>query len=120
MDNDLDRLFDPYRCRQLLAELLTDWWPADHGDNKNGVDTFRRWAYEDPSNNLHTEPLFVAYHEPDLQITELVIPAGATSGETMPVTFTVTNLGTRNTRQDGRTGCSSRATFARRPRPATQ
>ena len=46
--NDASPLFDPFGCRILK----TDWWPADQGNNDSWLDHFRRWAYEDPTNNL--------------------------------------------------------------------
>src|SRR5262249_51371915 len=39
------------------------------------------------------------YREPDLKVTSLVIPESAASGQAIPVSFTIANLGTRATRE---------------------
>ena len=85
----------PYQCRLVRY----DGWPADRGNNDDWVSWFGRWAHEDPSNNIYGQHIPITYREPDLQVTDLVIPTGATSGETIDVTYTVSNLGTRRTRQ---------------------
>ena len=95
--NDLSCFFDPFRCRLLL----TDWWPANSGGNSAWLSHFRRWAHEDPFNNRAQQPITITYQEPDLQVTELVVPSDATSGQTIPISFTVTNEGNRDTRQSG-------------------
>ncbi|MCU0981341.1 MAG: hypothetical protein MUF25_19485, partial [Pirellulaceae bacterium] len=77
--------------------LQTDWWPADGSSangvwvsNDNWVKYFQRWAYEDPRNNLARAAVSVTYYEPDLRVSQLVVPATASSGQTVPVSFTVT------------------------------
>jgi subtilase family serine protease len=85
---------DPYSSR-ILRE---DWYPADKGDNSELLEYFRRWAYENPKNNLATAPIKIEFFEPDLTVTELIVPDLAFSGETIEVTYTVTNVGTRETR----------------------
>src|SRR5262249_27079822 len=85
--------YDGYKTVQ------TGWWPAEHGANEDLLDTFSRWAYEDPRNNVYRAPRPVTYYEPDLVISNLQVPATATSGQTVTVTFKVTNLGTRDTRE---------------------
>src|SRR5262249_27510717 len=79
--------------------VQTGWWPADRGDNQGLLDQFSRWAYEDPRNNVYRTPIHVTYYEPDLVIGNLQVPAAATSGQTVNVTYTVTNQGTRDTRE---------------------
>jgi subtilase family serine protease len=80
--------------------LRKDWWPADLGFNARWLEHFKSGAFEDPYNNLNPEPMTVTYYEPDLVVTDLTLPADAMSGQTIPVTFTVSNLGTRDTRED--------------------
>ncbi len=89
-----NELADPYRSRILLQ----DWYPADKGDNKQLLQYFQRWAYENPKNNLATAPIKINFFEPDLEVTQLKLPEKAFSGETIEVTYTVSNLGTRDTR----------------------
>ena len=46
------------------------------------------------------QTLPVIYREPDLQVTNLVVPATPPhSGDTIPVSWTVTNVGNRDTRE---------------------
>ncbi len=109
--NDLSPLFFPYQAYQEM----TGWWPGapanadptldllshapvNAGDNSDLVSFFTHWAYENPTNNRYQQPLQITYREADLQITNLQVPAGATSGQTIPVTYTVTNEGNRATR----------------------
>ncbi|MCU0870895.1 MAG: putative Ig domain-containing protein, partial [Pirellulaceae bacterium] len=93
--NDTTPLFFPMQARILQ----TGWWPAHAGNNAAWLAEFERWAYEDPTNNLAQRPLSVTYREPDLAVTQLDVPAQLHSGETIAVTMTVTNVGTRDTRQ---------------------
>ena len=86
---------DPYR-----RTVNTGWWPAEHGRNDEWLETFSRWAFEDPRNNVLAAPMPVQYYEPDLVVSDPVVPAGVTSGETVTIAFTVTNEGTRATRSD--------------------
>ena len=80
-------------------------WPPQAGKNRSVLgaypsrEFFEAHAFEDPNNNLFRQPIPVTYREPDLQIVDLVVPTGVDSGETFPVTFTVQNVGTRDTRQ---------------------
>jgi len=80
--------------------LWKDWWPANVGFNATWLEHFKSGAFEDPHNNLNPAPVAVMYYEPDLVVTNLVLPGDAMSGQTIPVTFTVANLGTRETRED--------------------
>ncbi|MCA9198980.1 MAG: hypothetical protein KDA87_15640, partial [Planctomycetales bacterium] len=93
--NDLSPYFYKYESRILR----TEWWPGNRGSNDSLVEYFQRWAFEDPRNNLHSQKVDIEYREPDLQVTELIIPPGAVSGSTLDVNYTVTNLGTRATRE---------------------
>ncbi|KKK55459.1 hypothetical protein LCGC14_3074340, partial [marine sediment metagenome] len=95
--NDLDPTMFPLQSRSLR----TGWWPADSGSNAQWLGTFSRWADENPHNNLSRTDIPVTYREADLQVTELTVPAAAMSGETITVSYQVTNEGLRDTRQDG-------------------
>src|SRR5262249_37751679 len=55
----------------------------------------------DTTNNLEQKLISITYREPDLQVTDMIAPPQASSGETIPVKFSVTNLGTRDTRSGG-------------------
>ena len=92
--NDLSCLFSPLECRLLL----TDWFPGDTGDNTSRLAEFRRWAFEDPTNNLHNEPMTVEFFEPDLRVTDITPLGIAESGKGLEVQYTVSNEGTRATR----------------------
>ena len=94
-NNELSCKAYPYQCRLIR----NDGWPADSGSNDYWLSWFERWAFDDPSNNLGQHPISITYREPDLEITDLVIPPNADSGDTIPVTFTVTNTGNRETRE---------------------
>ncbi len=96
--HDAHNDYNPFLFPYLARVLLTDWWPADSGSNASWIDHFSRWAFEDPTNNLSITPMEVTYREPDLEFTRLEVPAGATSGQSIEVPFTVTNTGTRATR----------------------
>src|SRR5581483_3330787 len=70
------------------------------GSNDGSRDFFGTDGYEDPTNNQGVGTLPVIYREPDLQITNLLVPATPPhSGDTIPVTWTVTNAGNRDTRE---------------------
>lgn len=57
-------------------------------------------GYEDATNNLGSGTLPVIYREPDLKVTGLAVPGSAPhAGDTLPVTWTVTNIGNRDTRE---------------------
>ncbi|NLS91835.1 MAG: hypothetical protein GXX96_06600, partial [Planctomycetaceae bacterium] len=88
-----------YSIAPVAGTLDTSWWPADSGSNENWRSYFERRPFEDPRNNLASVHLPVTYYEPDLLVTDLVVPTGATSGETVPIAFTVLNDGVRATRQ---------------------
>ncbi len=77
---------------------MTDWWPADTGDNSYWLSQFNHWAFEDPNNNRLATPFNIIYREPDLTVTNITVPANVISGSTVPITYTVTNRGTRATR----------------------
>jgi len=84
---------------RFMPIVDTDWWPADTGSNDKWLEHFSRWAYEDPHNNVGNAPLSVTYREPDLQVTDLTVPTAAVAGQTLSVTYAVSNEGTRNTRE---------------------
>src|SRR5262249_34575710 len=53
-------------------------------------------------NNTGSTSIQVTYREPDLRVTDLIVPSTPPrSGETIPVTWTVTNIGSRDTRERG-------------------
>jgi hypothetical protein len=62
---------------------------------------FRSIVFEgiNDDNNTGSAPIPVTYREPDLRVTNLTVPEAASSGQTIPVTWTVTNVGTRETRE---------------------
>lgn len=89
--------------------VRTAWWPADDGSNPDlgkyltnadWLKYLRHWAFEYPFNNVFRADLPVDYFEPDLVISGLQIPPDAVSGQTFDVAYTVTNEGTRDTRED--------------------
>ncbi len=110
--NDLTPLFFPNESRQEL----TSWYPGappnetdaigeflghgpvDSGDNAELVNFFSHWSYEDPADNRTRADVPITFREADLQVTDVQVPAGVHSGETIDVTYTVTNIGERDTR----------------------
>lgn len=69
-------------------------------DNQGSLKFFIERGFEDPANNLSRTSIPVVYYEPDLQVSHLVVPATAPrSGQSIPVSWTVTNTGTRATRE---------------------
>ncbi len=63
---------------------------------------YRTRVFEDgqKANNYANAPLDVTYREPDLQVTEIDLAAAAQSSQVLPISWTVTNEGTRTTRVD--------------------
>ena len=92
--NDLPPNLYTYQARLET----TDWWPASTGDNSYWLGQFNHWAFEDPNNNRIATPFDITYREPDLKVTNITVPPDVTSGTTIPITYTVTNQGTRATR----------------------
>ena len=88
-----------------LDPVGTGWWTSEAAwqgwrDNRILRDRrFDHWAFEDPTNNLARVPLSVTYREADLVISDLVIPAEIAAGAVLPITYSVTNQGSRDTRQ---------------------
>ncbi|HND53774.1 MAG TPA: CARDB domain-containing protein, partial [Pirellulaceae bacterium] len=76
--------------------------PSQAGNNNGALLLYRDRVFEGENpaerNNMGSAPLPVVYREPDLQVTDLVVPAAAFSGQTIDVSWTVTNKGTRATR----------------------
>src|SRR5207248_777257 len=65
-------------------------------DNNSSRGSFTTRGYEDQTNNLGGGTLPVIYREPDLQVTNLIVPSTPPhSGDMISVTWTVTNLGNR-------------------------
>ncbi|KPJ75957.1 MAG: hypothetical protein AMJ54_13385, partial [Deltaproteobacteria bacterium SG8_13] len=80
-------------------------WPVFTGSGTADLEdpdgyTYDSYAYEFSLNNMGQELLPVVYREPDLRVTGLVVPDTVVAGETVPVEFTVTNVGTRDTREE--------------------
>ncbi len=76
---------------------------ARNGENERSRQVYGVRVYEDVAqvNNLTRGEIPVTYREPDLKISQLTIPAGELrSGQTISVSFTVANQGTRETRED--------------------
>ncbi|MBS0640889.1 MAG: hypothetical protein JSS43_13510, partial [Proteobacteria bacterium] len=90
--------------------VFTDVWnagdptavsfPVPGGDNAGALNVFTRQAFEDPRNNMLRATLPVIYREPDLRVTDIVVPSTRTAGSTLDISFTVTNVGSRATRED--------------------
>jgi hypothetical protein len=77
-------------------------WPFNNGDNAQLRDqTFQSAAFEAPTGNMGTTILPVVYKEPDLKVTDFVVPATIQAGSTIDISFTVTNVGNRATRETG-------------------
>ncbi|WP_422665759.1 CARDB domain-containing protein (plasmid) [Anabaena sp. PCC 7938] len=71
------------------------------GDNNSLRDSFEYRVFEDTTNNLGSSLIPVTYREADLEVTNLVVPqTSPTSGQTISVNWTVTNTGTRDTREN--------------------
>ena len=98
IDLDAHNDFPPYLYTYTARQLLTDWWPASTGNNSDWLDQFNHWAFEDPNNNRSTTPFDIIYREPDLTVTNITVPSKVISGTAIPITYTVTNQGTRATR----------------------
>lgn len=89
-----DYSYDRYTT-QFRGEI-----PANSGDNDSNRNSFEYRVFENP-NNLGTTTIPVTYREPDLRGTNLIVPPTSPfSGETIGVTWTVTNTGTRDTREN--------------------
>ncbi|MAE65735.1 MAG: hypothetical protein CMJ18_15810, partial [Phycisphaeraceae bacterium] len=70
------------------------------GDNTRSLANFRSRAFEIQGNNEGSAPIAVTFREPDLVVSDLSGPAEApTAGEDIQVGWTVTNVGTRATRE---------------------
>jgi hypothetical protein len=75
-------------------------WPDVAGGNQaKAHEQYVKTAYEFPLNNMGQAPLPVIYREPDLRVTDLIVPQSAVAGATVEVTFTVSNVGNRETRE---------------------
>jgi large repetitive protein len=59
-----------------------------------------RAAFEANDGSVLSALTPVEYREPDLQVTDLQVPTGLLAGQTVDITFTVTNVGNRDTRED--------------------
>jgi len=69
------------------------------GDNAFSLRQYQSRGFEDAGNNLRSEPLAVTYREPDLVVTDITLPGLApAAGDTITLSYTVTNSGSRDTR----------------------
>ncbi|MCA9186965.1 MAG: tandem-95 repeat protein, partial [Planctomycetales bacterium] len=75
--------------------LSASEWPVPA--NAAGFD---RRAYEDSTSNRVSGVLPVIYQEPDLVVSNVVVPDNLTAGQTFEVEYTVTNNGSRDTREE--------------------
>ena len=76
---------------------------ARSGENDRSRGFYGASVYEDAdqANNMTRGDIPVTYREPDLKVAQMVIPPGELrSGQTISVTFTIANQGTRDTRED--------------------
>ncbi len=69
------------------------------GLNGDALRAYASEAYEDPANNEGSAVLPIVYAEPELVVSNFTVPASAAAGSTISVTYTVTNIGNRATRQ---------------------
>ena len=76
---------------------------ATAGLNRDSRAFYGASVYEGAAatNNMLRGDIDVTYREPDLKITLIDLPTALTSGQSVPVSFTVTNQGTRDVRQWG-------------------
>ncbi len=69
------------------------------GDNDQSLKYYATNGYDVAANNQGSQTIPVIYREPDLQVTSLTLPTTPVhSGDVIPVSFTVTNTGNRDTR----------------------
>ncbi len=70
--------------------------------NSDAYNSFTRRGYEDITNNLGSGQLPVIYREPDLKVSDLQMPtAPIKSGDLITLSWTVKNIGNRDTRNGG-------------------
>jgi hypothetical protein len=86
-----------------IPGILT--WPVTGGTGTADLQDpsgypYKDIAYEYPLNNLGQAQQAIIYREPDLQVTDLSVPAIIAAGDTVDVSFTVTNVGNRDTREE--------------------
>jgi len=51
IDPDAHNDFPPNLYIYQARQEITDWWPANTGDNSYWLGQFNHWAFEDPNNN---------------------------------------------------------------------
>ncbi len=79
------------------ANVVPIGWPLESGNNQGSADYFTRRAFEDPQGNIASASLPIVLELPDLQVTDLVLPASMVAGEPIEVVATITNTGLRAT-----------------------
>ncbi|MCC5624357.1 CARDB domain-containing protein, partial [Nostoc sp. CHAB 5715] len=85
-----------YNTRRFRGEI-----PNSGGDNNSYSGSFEYRVFENPTNNGSKELIGVTYREPDLQVSNLIVPEiPPTSSQTITVNWTVSNTGTRDTREN--------------------
>ncbi len=69
------------------------------GDNGLALQAYSAEAYEDPQKDDAAGSLSIVYAEPELVVSDFSVPPSIAAGINTSVTFTVTNIGNRATRQ---------------------
>jgi hypothetical protein len=69
------------------------------GDNGLALQAYSAEAYEDPQKDDSAGSLSIVYAEPELVVSDFSVPPSIAAGINTSVTFTVTNIGNRATRQ---------------------
>lgn len=87
----------------LESELSKDYSASldipRSGTNEDSWESYEVRGFEDPSNNVEQVAFDAVYKEADLKITNLNVDnPNPTSGATVPLSWTVENIGTRTTR----------------------
>ncbi len=80
-----------------LGRVTPSGWPLESGGNESSAGYFTRRAFEDPQGNIASASLPIVLELPDLQVTDLVLPASIVAGQPIEVIATVTNTGLRAT-----------------------
>ncbi|RMG35700.1 MAG: LEPR-XLL domain-containing protein, partial [Gammaproteobacteria bacterium] len=79
---------------------LPRWWPENGGTLGQAAQRHLQYAFEDPAGTMGSARMPVIYAEPDLKVTNLQVPESLAAGQTVDISFEVTNVGNRATRED--------------------